>query len=356
MFDLDRNNLKLPRTESLSSCPVCHGKDDEFLFWCYDRYYQLPGKFGLVKCMSCGLARLSPRPLVDEIGFYYPNSQYYSYSLPGEFTDRGILNRLRARIRETVLNREFGYPISQKIPTWTPIDFVLARLFVKRGSFGLGKRLPHFVPNGRALDIGCGNGSYLNILKKIGWEVSGVDISSTAASTAMKSFGIDVFVGDVADAKFSFESFDYIHMSHSIEHLGDPLKTLKSVSKLLRKNGILYIETPNLESAGFRRFGQFWMPLETPRHLFLFSPRSMAATLKLAGLDVISLTSTHMNFDGLSKRFVEENFLGRTSDYSRNTQAIDSWSPSRWQRLSTAIKNLRENLDGDFLHCWVTKS
>src|SRR5476651_1638743 len=89
-----------PETELVETCPLCESKESEFLFWNCDRFYHLPGKFGLVQCKGCELVRLSPRPTRGAISFYYPDDEYYSYQTPvfsiNDIAKRnGFWNRVR---------------------------------------------------------------------------------------------------------------------------------------------------------------------------------------------------------------------------------------------------------------------
>ncbi|MHB1955796.1 MAG: class I SAM-dependent methyltransferase, partial [Sulfobacillus sp.] len=153
-----------------------------------------------------------------------------------------------------------------------------------RGTYGYGG-FPPFVPDGRVLDIGCGNGAFLAVLRKHGWVPFGVD-ASPAAARAAAVVNIPVHVGELETVPFEESSFDFVHLQHSIEHAWDPLSTLNSAFSLLRPGGIAYIETPNVECFTFRHCGSNWFPLESPRHLWLFSPTTLRRALGKSGFVV----------------------------------------------------------------------
>lgn len=344
-----------PPTEEVRSCPLCNSQDSKFLFWNFDRFYRLPGKFGLAECSECGLVRLSPRPVIEQIGFYYPKEDYYSYQTPGSIRDRGVLTTLRSAIRQAVLHSEFGYPTPSERLIPSTFEPIVARLFYNQGSYSLGRRLPRFVAGGRALDIGCGSGAFLNILKLNGWLVAGVDLSEDAAISAKDSFDIDVFVGSLEDAAFDRESFDYVHMSHSIEHLPNPIRTLETINSLLKPGGKLYIETPNIKSRNFERMKQYWMPLETPRHLFLFSPESLRAAVENAGLIVDKQLTTYKNFNHLSYRYQRDEAVGELLDRAQRPPFADILRGAA-DSLRFGVQRLYNDTRGDFLHFWATKT
>jgi len=155
-----------------------------------------------------------------------------------------------------------------------------SRVFFSRRGFPIG------VPPGRVLDIGCGSGQFLRALRFFGWEVAGVEIGDVAAETARQTLDGPVFVGDVHDAGFEPDSFDFVHMSHVIEHMADPVKSMRAVADLVRPGGLVYIEAPNLDSWNVKRCGAYWFPYEAPRHLHMFSPTTLTRIIEEAGLSV----------------------------------------------------------------------
>lgn len=159
---------------------------------------------------------------------------------------------------------------------------------------GLGAMLRPWKEHGRLLDIGCGNGSYLAMMKRLGWEVVGTEIDPKAADIATSSLGIFVHVGDLEDAPFEHASFDVITMSHVIEHVADPIEFLNTAARFLKPGGEMIVVTPNLSSLGSRIFGADWYYLDPPRHLYLFTPASVRllfTKLRLFGhLDVHTIS------------------------------------------------------------------
>ena len=82
-----------------------------------------------------------------------------------------------------------------------------------------------------------------------------------------------------------------------IEHLPEPLETLRTVARLLKPGGTVYIETPNVNSFACRKFGRHWFAWETPRHLCLFTPATLERTIIDAGLKLKKLhTSIHEEY------------------------------------------------------------
>ena len=144
---------------------------------------------------------------------------------------------------------------------------------------------------GRLLDVGCGSGQFLANMRDLGWEVMGVEPDPEAARVAREKLGLEVCQGTLAESEFPQDSFDVVTMSHVIEHVPDPLGLLKECKGILKPGGRLVLVTPNIESLGARVFGEFWRGWEPPRHLFLFSPRTLSRCVESAGLQNRVLTT-----------------------------------------------------------------
>ncbi|MGH9783203.1 MAG: class I SAM-dependent methyltransferase, partial [Terriglobia bacterium] len=142
------------------------------------------------------------------------------------------------------------------------------------------------------LDVGCGRGDFLRQMKQLGWTVSGVEPDAAAAELARQSLNAPIFHGTLEDAPLPESAFDAVCMSHVIEHLSDPLRTLRRCWELLKPGGKLSVVTPNSQSLAHRWFRKSWLALEPPRHLFLFSARSLRRVAEEAGFRVASCTST----------------------------------------------------------------
>jgi SAM-dependent methyltransferase len=133
---------------------------------------------------------------------------------------------------------------------------------------------------GRILDIGCGSGDTLVLLQSVGWDVYGVDIDPGAIRVARKRGLRNVDLGTYEDLKrYPDDFFDAIRLYHVIEHLDDPSKCLKLARQKLKAGGELIIGTPNAQSIAARIFKQYWYNLDCPRHLHLFSPKTLGTLL-----------------------------------------------------------------------------
>ena len=230
------------------NCALC-GKDDAApVFKTRDRNWRLPGEFTLVRCRVCGLAYLDPRPTPEEMQSYYPEA----FAARGAAADKqaaAIERSMECRARP-LLNRK---------------------------------------QSGKLLDVGCSDGQFLVYMRKLGWSVYGVEPREVSARTAREQFGLDVFHGYVENADFPLGFFDAITLNHVFEHVHNPLEIAGRINELLSPGGIAMIEVPNFASLESRVFGERWVGVDAPRHLYQFTPKTLRATLERGGLRVLEI-------------------------------------------------------------------
>ena len=150
------------------------------------------------------------------------------------------------------------------------------------------------------LDIGCGNGSLLWQMRSLGWEVSGVEPDSKSAKEA-QSAGLDVRAELWPSEPWPEEHFDAITLFHVMEHLHDPVQTLADCWKLLKPGGQIVIATPNYEACGREYFGPDWRGLEIPRHLVLFTEKSLWKAMEKSGFAVSRPVRPNLNARAMFK-------------------------------------------------------
>jgi SAM-dependent methyltransferase len=142
----------------------------------------------------------------------------------------------------------------------------------------------------RLLDIGCGTGLFLHLAAEAGMQVHGIELSASAVDYARTNYGLDVHHGTLEDAEIAPASCNIVVMWHVLEHLPDPVAGLRQVAELLAPGGLLFAAVPNFGSYEARLFGRRWYSLDAPRHLFHFTPQTLAAAVEQAGLQVQAIT------------------------------------------------------------------
>ncbi len=170
-----------------------------------------------------------------------------------------------------------------------------------------------YVSGGQLLDVGCGAGHFLDEMRGArGWQVRGVEPSAGAAQAAQDR-GLDVYPGDLAAAGFPDGAFDAVTLWDVVEHLHDPQAVLSEVRRILRPGGALVLRTPSVDSLDARVFGSYWAGLDSPRHIAVFSCRTLARLLAAAGFRLDSLATGSGSFGvwHLSLRFLLDERIHR---------------------------------------------
>jgi SAM-dependent methyltransferase len=229
-----------------------------------DRLYGVPGRFSVVRCTTCGLGHTLPRLSPDELEIYYPANAYVPY---------------------------------QEIPAPTNLrGRVGARLDAARFSAGLRlgafRALTRGRP-GRLLDVGCGRGDLAEWFAARGWHVAGVEPSADAARQAAGR-GVEIHYGTLDDAPWGPGSFDAVTFNHALEHVPEPMLTLRQAHELLRPGGLLVVSVPNFRAWQRRLFGTAWFPLDLPRHLQHFDRVSLPGMAREAGLEPVEVRTTSL--------------------------------------------------------------
>jgi SAM-dependent methyltransferase len=343
---------KAVETEEVTSCPLCGSDEGVLLFWCVDRMNQLPGRFRNIRCGECGLIRLSTRPKLEHLGAYYPDNQYYSYSQVSTIDNNGT-NSVKEDIRNSVIG-SFGYPVEAKSKLVRLLSPLTNELFKKRATFGFGNRFPRYVKNGRALDIGCGSGVFLSVLKRYGWEVEGVELKDVAAKVAKEKNDINVFVGNLIEARFEESTFDFVSFNHSLEHIPNIVEILAEVKRILKPGGIIYIEVPNVASLSQRISGEYWLHWDAPRHLYSFSPSTLKKLMIKVGFSDIKIETFRADFYLHDLKYKREEELGYQLSREQSLPLRDRiWAS--FLRYATNVFYLFDGGSGDFISCFAQK-
>lgn len=273
------------------SCPLCRIEGEPLYTDLSDSLYQAAGKWNYIRCPHCDLVWLEPPPSFKDLTELY--TKYYKRSAPNE----GDSNfDFRKFIEEAILAGSFGY--GKHVPQ--PLKRNLGWLF---GVFSplrnrIGRRIMFLDGHrrGRLLDIGCGTGWLLSLMRRLGWEVAGVEPSAEAAVVAQERFGLQVFIGALEEAMFKNDTFDAITMQHVFEHLTDPVGTLNECFRVLRPGGQIVIVTPNVESLAHKIFKRSWLEVAPPWHTYLWSPRALGSCIEKIGFTTVKC-NTMIQFD-----------------------------------------------------------
>jgi SAM-dependent methyltransferase len=151
----------------------------------------------------------------------------------------------------------------------------------------------------KLLDVGCGEGQFLQLAANEGYEVTGLDFNPASVEIAGKLPGVSaVYPYSVEElgSRFLRTQFDVVTLFEVLEHTADPFQTVRSIHKLLKSGGQLFLSVP-----GNRRWPGFFHPEvdAPPHHLTLWSGDALGRLLERAGLRVHGIESKPLSAEDL---------------------------------------------------------
>jgi len=238
----------------MSACLLCGSAGAAELFRAGDRLHRTtPRAFAIVRCAGCGLLRMDPQPDPAESLRYHPENYWFA-------PDRTAAGRLEEAYRRLVLRDH-------------------AR-FVERALRDAGLA-------GLVLDVGCGGGLLLGMMRARGFPVVGLDISAAAAAIAWSRQQVPAVCGVLERAPLRAGTCAAVTMFHVLEHVHDPRGYVTAAYHLLAPGGRLIAQTPDADCWQFHLLGRAWSGLDVPRHLFDFRARDLERLLESCGFSIL---------------------------------------------------------------------
>lgn len=214
----------------LKRCVLCKYDDIDI------KHNVLRNNYSIAKCLKCDFKFTFPRPKIDFLIDYYNSISSVRFY---KFTDKRCI----------------------------------------KDSQGIYNDIKKYNPKAKTiLEIGGSTGYYLNGLKLRGYDVIGSELSGDAVNLAKEWYNIKMYEAEFPPASYE-GSFDVIIIHHVIEHVIDPINFMISAKKYLSKNGIIIIETPNVNSIGIKIFGRHYPVFCPPGHLNYFSRKTIKELL-----------------------------------------------------------------------------
>lgn len=244
----DEYTVRYPATTSASapqavSSPIDNKKSVEY-FRCTSHH--LAEHDDIVRCTNCGMIYTNPQPDAGELLNIYKEVEdplYREETKAREYTFKHTLAQLHTAIR----------------------------------------------PPGRLLDVGCYTGTFMEVARAAGWEVSGVELSHWAAGIAAKSGAGPVYEGPLGSLPVPGEYFDVITFWDVLEHLSQPGVFLQEVGRLLKPGGIIGCSTHMVDSWAVRLLGKRY-PFFMDMHLVHFSRATLKRILEEQGYELIDIS------------------------------------------------------------------
>lgn len=252
------------------NCPICHASDG-LPYYCAMPLYMInytadfsPAKLW-IKCASCG--------------------QLYAYNFP------------RKLVMPAAEEEELGDEIYMTSrPATLPI---LGRILKDILSHATGRKL---------LEVGAGTGELIAAALELGCEVEAVEISKRQSLRLRDLLGIQVHCQNFTEFNAAGK-YNIITMGDVVEHVTDPNAALRKACELLEDDGILWISTPNYESA-FSRIMKFNDPMwNEPWHITYFSYEGFKKLLCENGFDILDY-SISSRYNGSMEIIARKHFGG----------------------------------------------
>jgi 2-polyprenyl-3-methyl-5-hydroxy-6-metoxy-1,4-benzoquinol methylase len=222
-----------------SQCPLCRSPDIHD----YDRDHR---GARIARCATCGIKFMNPQYTDEYLAEYY--STYVQEEL------------------DSAQQREFRF--AQKTANIELIE--------------------RFVKPGRLFSIGCGDGVELQVAKSRGWSVEAYDVDPVTTARIAKKVGATIHTGNLFALPLESDTYDCVYLDQVLEHPKNPGDYLRLCHRMLKRDGVLYIGVPNIDSlasllkttlgkAGLKkRRGRHY---DTFHHLFYYSPSTLPGLL-----------------------------------------------------------------------------
>ena len=261
-----------------NNCPVCGSKNINPLLTIKD-FSVSKEEFVLWQCSDCSLRFTQDVPNEGTIGRYYKSPDYISHSN----TDKGFINKTYQKVRT--------YTLEQK-----------AKLIAHETK----------ISTGTVLDIGSGTGAFLDVMKKRGWQVRGIEPDEDARRLAKQLY--DLNVEEPAELNtIQAGVFEAITLWHVLEHVHQLHDYVEQLKRMLKKEGKIFIAVPNYQSRDSGIYRSYWAAYDVPRHLYHFSPQSIKTLMHNHGLKIDSINP--MWFDSFYISMLSSKYKAGKTNY-----------------------------------------
>ncbi len=150
------------------------------------------------------------------------------------------------------------------------------------------------------LDIGCGNGHFLEVAKKRGWNVHGTEFTDEAIKICVNK-NIEMQQGVLNPENYYSIKFDIVVSFEVIEHVNNPKTEIENIINIINPNGLFYFTTPNFNSLSRFILKEKWSVIEYPEHLSYYTAKTMNRFLSKQGLKKIKIETTGFSFNRLQR-------------------------------------------------------
>lgn len=309
-----------------------------------DQWFGVPGSWKIKRCPNpeCGLVWLDPMPTKQDVWKAY--ASYFTHEDYFPNASRRYINfadRFAARLCR------LSYKILMRVTTWRKKEKVWR---LKGDSMFLSGGIPG---HKRLLDVGCGKGSFIARMREQGWDVEGLEVDADAVEYARSKSGLSVHLGSLENIHFPDDTFDVITSNHVIEHVHDPISLVQECLRVLKPGGRLVLATPNIESFGHEYFGRDWSHLDPPRHLRLFTMKTLRECAVRAGFQSVDVWCPPGYAEGALPASIERKDKLRGAKRSETSRCLEASSLKIRAYYRYFVKN--EEKAGEEIFLMATK-
>lgn len=251
-------------------CRICHNEENNKKYVGKDKWFGKDEEFNYFQCSRCDCLQIDEYPL--NISEYYPNEDYYSFQSLEKINNNKLTFRKHAvRLRDKYA--VFGKGFIGKLLFWANSTNIYNMLAV-----------PKVNKNTKIIDVGCGDGSWLHMLREMGFQ-SLLGTDPFLAKKIEYKNGLTILNNDIFQIK---DKYEIVSLRNSFEHMPDPLKVLNHVQSILSDDGYCVIRIP-IVSYAWKHYKENWIQFDAPRHFYLHSVESMKIVADQSGFYVCNV-------------------------------------------------------------------
>ncbi len=248
------------------TCRICGNAKDNRSYHVREMLYGTREVYEYFQCSACGCLQIVTPP--EDISRYYAN-QYFA------FREVKITQQMRLRAwfdRHRVRHYLQGDDL---------VGMVINRV-AKPLDYAVWMQNASLTPQARVLDVGCGTGKLLTIMKLGGiWNCMGID--PHIQQSILYPNGLMVLKQSLEQTS---GHFDFIMFHHSFEHMANPKDTLRHAARLLSAKGSILIRIPLADSEAWEEYRENWWSIDAPRHYYLHTQESMRILSEQTNLEI----------------------------------------------------------------------
>lgn len=277
-----------------SDCPLCSGPQTDLLFGGLNADAPDSTSVPIRRCSQCQIVFSVQDKSVSAEGLYYES--YYGENKSDKFPNSAFIWLYQKERQATALKN---------------------------------------IEPGKILDIGCGDGTFLENLP-VSWEKYGFEPAQAGIEASLLKQGINLVNLDDCSSKFGSGFFSVITLWQTLEHVEDPKELLRKISKLLKKDGILFISIPNFDSLQSRIFASRWFHLDPTRHSFHWTKSTINSFLVSCGFEIRKIETLSIEYGVFGWWQSIFNFL--TSDFNLGYKILKGRFPKGHQKPGRCTK------------------